>query len=164
MSASTSFSRHSPKTCWPQFFRFLTVKWLKLRTAFISNWQRADSSPKHFHCLSSHSQTYWHLGKTATDRDLTCPCVHWFRCRSFLAFVVICIPINNKKSTNFKLGTCKVNVQRYLWVKYYIVKVFIVQYKFSIEFLKPPISGHAFLQIFFLLLKTRTNSKLVPVF
>ena len=77
-----------------------------------------------------------------------CPFVHWCRCRSLITFVVICRFKNNKNSTVIKLGTCYVNVWRHLWVKYYIVQVFIVQYNFSIELKNRPFPNMWFYEYF----------------
>lgn len=94
----------------------LTVKRLKpvLHTAATDNEQ--TSNRRTLLCLPSHCQTYRHLGKTATVRDQTWPCVHWLRCGSLSAFVGIRSFLNNKNWTVIKLGTCKGNVYRQLSV------------------------------------------------
>ena len=63
----------------------------------------------------------------ATFHDRECPCVHWFRRRTFSAFFVNCDFINNKNSTFVKFRTWIINVLRQLYVTYWIDEVFTVQ-------------------------------------
>ena len=52
---------------------------------------------------------------------------------TFLANVVNYYSLSNEKSTYFKLGNCIVNVLCQFLTKYYLLKVFILEYNLSIE-------------------------------
>jgi hypothetical protein len=84
---------------WLQSFRFLPVGTSKNCDVFSSNWKQSDTSQQCiFWCLSNHMQPPQNLWKHASVYDQTCPCVHWFRCRTFWAFAVNCDVIHNKNS------------------------------------------------------------------
>ena len=70
---------------------------------------------------------------TAPEPLKGCPCIHWFRWKTFWAFFVKCDLINRKNSSPIKLETCTVNVLCQLWVKYSIIQEFIVERNLSIK-------------------------------
>jgi len=115
------------------FNRFLLVVTLKNPGAFSSNWKWRGTSRAHVWCLSNHPQPPRNLWKGVTIRDQTCPYGHWFRLRTFRVSVINCNLINNKNWSVIKLGTFIINALCQLWLKYYIVKVFIVDCNFLFE-------------------------------
>ena len=108
-TSANSFEVQS-NMCWPQCFRFLSGGTLKNPSIFSCSWKLRDTSQTYFLCLSEPFANTHGLWKGAAVCDLTCPCVHWFRWRTFWATVVNCDLINAKNSTVIKLGTCVMSV------------------------------------------------------
>jgi len=106
------FSKFRLAACWPQSFRFLSVGGGALQTLVYSSPIKNEESlhQRVLLCLSNHWQPPRDLGKGATVRDHTCPCVHWYRWRIFWEFVVNCDLINSEDSTVIEVRTCSVNV------------------------------------------------------
>jgi hypothetical protein len=99
------FSGYIPITCWPQSFRFLPEETLKYLSVFSSNlkWRNISSRSVSFaygpYSLTSASlkrrfidaffmpvtpfATALGVLKGAIFHDHMCPCVHWFRWRTF---------------------------------------------------------------------------------
>jgi hypothetical protein len=58
----------------------------------------------------------------------------------------------NNKSTVIKQGTCTLNALCMIYIKYYIVKVFIVECNFSIKLKNHPFPGTCLYELFFVLM------------
>jgi hypothetical protein len=140
-----------------QSFRFLPVATLKNPGVFSSNWKWRGTSRAHVWCLSNHSQPPRDLWKGATVCDQKWPRGHWFRLRTFWVSVINCTGINNKNWSVIKLGRCTVNVLCQLWLKYYIVKVVIVDCNFSFKLKTTYFRTHVCLNVCFVfVLRTRS--------
>ena len=106
------------------------------RSIYIYIYIYIYASAAPFICLSHNSQQPQGLCKPETVHNKVCPCMHWFRKRTFWAFAMNCDLINNKNSTVIKFGTCNANVWRQPEVKYHVVKVFTVARNLKFNFKK----------------------------
>ena len=152
------FLGKAPKFAWLQSFTFLSVEIIRTPSVFSSTLKRREISPVHFCCASNNTQPHWDLWRSATVHDQTCPGMLWFTWRIFWAFVANCDVTNNKNSSVIKLGRCTVNVLRQLYLKYYTVKVFIVECNISIKRKNHWFPDICLRDLFFFVLVWRTYS------
>lgn len=110
--------------------------------------------------LLNHSQPPQHLLKAVTAHDHMCPHMHWFTSRTFWAFILNCDLINNNL-TVIKLRTCTLNALCMIYIKYYIVKVFIVECNFSIKYKNHPFSDTCSYELFFFILMWISHSSIL---
>ena len=107
-----------------QSSRFLPVATLKNPVVFSSNWKWRGTSA----CLIP-VKSFATAPKPLKGCDSPCSEVTMrtlIGVKDFWVSVIRCNLVNNKNWSVSKLGTCIVNVLCQLWLKYYIVKVFIV--------------------------------------
>jgi len=104
------FLATTPTFARTQIFKFVSVTTLQTFGVLISNRRWRDTSSTRFWCLSDHSQALRDFGKGATGHDQTCPCVRWFRWRTFWELVMNFSLTNNTNSIVIELGTCIINL------------------------------------------------------
>jgi hypothetical protein len=115
-----------------QFFRFLSVQILKNCSVLSWNWKWRNISSVRFGRHSNYWQPpwgFWRGVRVLVRRIHVCNDSRGWR---FENFVVMCDFTNNKNPT-VKLGMLIVNALIQLQLKFYIIKVFIVECSISVK-------------------------------
>ena len=129
--------------------RCLSVRTLKT-SVYSASTENVQPLYQHIFVPVEPFTTALGLLNSATFHDRQCPCVRWFRRRTFSAFFFVnCDLINNKNSTFVKLKRRTINVLRQLYITYWID----VQPN---QTRKPPICGPTFIRNFFFVLMSIT--------
>jgi hypothetical protein len=146
------FSEYSPTNVWTQSFRSLSTGTLNpppphqcIQLQFEMNSHYANTlsmAVKHFATVPRYLK-----GRESMIRRVFW-CMNSFRWRIFCVYVVNFDFRNDKILTVTKFGTCVVDVLYQLWVKYYVVKICIVEFNHSVKIQNLLISGRMFIGTF----------------
>jgi hypothetical protein len=105
------------------------------------------------------------LWKVSPFRDQTCPCVHWFRWWPFWVSVVNCEFMKHKNSQQLmKLGMCTLHLLCHFWIKYYVVKAFIVECNLWIKLKNHLFPGICLYELFFCLVAKNSSVRFMQPF